>query len=84
MQTKKVVFFVLLATVLLSVSQVFLATAHAMPVNNADRKNGIESQNGTTDTCTPLNLSDPQQSALYNALLSGQAGANSTSTYCTP
>jgi hypothetical protein len=91
MQTKKVVFFVLLATVLLSVSQAMIASVNASPVN--DKKDGFRDlqksthpdiPHGTSSYCTQyLDLNNPQDFMLYNQLLNRQATANSTSL-CLP
>jgi hypothetical protein len=86
MQTyKKAIFFVLLATVLLSVSQAFTAPVNAQRINTEQQREKYEQQqNNYHDSCThSLNVADPAQALLYDELLTGQVVSNDTSL-CVP
>jgi len=78
MQTlKKAIFFVLLATVLLSVSQAFTAPVSARELHKVKTP-------GFQGYCSHyLNITDPAQAISYDELLTHQVGSNDPSL-CVP
>ena len=78
MQTyKKAIFFLLLATVLLSVSQAFTAPVSAEPPHS-------KSKYASHDYCKHyLNIADPAQAVTYDELLYHRV-ANTDPSLCVP